>query len=329
MTFDWFAPHAHTLSLSGLLRPAWHLNLKEPPSLFFCYFEAHNRPLTRVSSHPIQSLSHHSTNCFFFSPPTVAVRFSFSVDPHRPSSPILLSHTMWIFFEPRFSSKKRFVVSRYNGMIRSLNIGFGIRFCFVAALNWLLTFEPILFLLFFEFFLFCFWLWRIGAWTEWIAECLTWFSAVWCRIFTTRKTETRCLWFARGGTSSTRSRASTWRSRSATPRVPIGCGAVFGTSNLWSLKESRERPCSTSYLKIGVATSLPGWERSPSLSIAWNRSTFAEWLFKTRIWNFSLALAAVFSSLWSSTSALASPPMAFYISADLASSSFYLKLCLW
>ena len=213
-------------------------------------------------------------------------------------------------------------------MIRSLNIGFGIRFCFAAALNWFFYFWAD-FVFFVVFRVFVFWLWRIGAWTEWIAECLTWFSAVWCRIFTTRKTETRCLWFARGGTNSTRSRASTWRSRSATPRVPIGCGSVFGTSNLWSLKESREQPCSTSYLKIGVATSLPGWERSPSLSIAWNRSTFAEWLFKTRIWNFSLALAAVFSSLWSSTSALASPPMAFYISADLAGSSFYLKLCLW
>ena len=40
---------------------------------------------------------------FFFSP-TVAVRFSFSVDPLRSFS-LSLSDTMWIFFEPRFSSK--------------------------------------------------------------------------------------------------------------------------------------------------------------------------------------------------------------------------------
>ena len=93
-------------SLSKNLCSLWVLSfftLTKPHTLFFCYFEAHNRPLTRVWSDPIQSLSHHSTNCFFFSP-TVAVRFSFSVDPLRSFS-LSLSDTMWIFFEPRFSSK--------------------------------------------------------------------------------------------------------------------------------------------------------------------------------------------------------------------------------
>ena len=174
MTFDWFAPVyfcrflfylfiiflSLSLSLSKNLCSLWVLSfftLTKPHTLFFCYFEAHNRPLTRVWSDPIQSLSHHSTNCFFFSP-TVAVRFSFSVDPHRPSSPILLSLALWHhvnLLRTAFLFKKRFVVSRYNGMIRSLTIGFGIRFCFVAALNWFFYFwaDFVFFVVFRVFFL--------------------------------------------------------------------------------------------------------------------------------------------------------------------------------
>ena len=76
-------------------------------SLFFCYFEAHNRPLTRVSSHPIQSLSHHSTNCFFFFFSSNRRRSILFLRRSLPSilSDPSLSLTMWIFFEPRFSSK--------------------------------------------------------------------------------------------------------------------------------------------------------------------------------------------------------------------------------
>lgn len=150
-----------------------------------------------------------------------------------------------------------------------------------------------------------------------------WCWIAWCRTSSTRRTATRCRRCAGGGTSSTRSRGSTWRLHFATPPRRTGSGVGSRTLSRWNWRGSRVRRCLTWFLRIGEDSLRRGLERSRSTSVAWSRFTFAAWLLPIPIFKFSLVLADLFSMRLSSILALDSPPMVFTISVAFAGNFFF------